>query len=156
MSGESDMAERVGFEPTVPLQARRFSRPEPKTTRTPLQYVPEGRGLFRAPFKATSTRVVMAHETNAPGGRLGLSQQVPLDTADSAPVKSRAATINLPHARAPISPEAAMVYAALQLMVPGGGAAGITDVYGDDHSIRGTPCLPASRQLRARLIRQPI
>src|SRR3569623_843639 len=84
----------------------------------------------------------------------------------SASVKSMAATINLPHARAPISLEPAMVYAALQLMVLGGGAAGrLTDVYGDDRSTRGPPCLPAfagcrglpaARQLRARQIRQPI
>ena len=30
------LAERVGFEPTVPLPARRFSRPFPSTTRTSL------------------------------------------------------------------------------------------------------------------------
>src|SRR5438445_12278116 len=29
------LAEGVGFEPTVPLPARRFSRPFPSTTRTP-------------------------------------------------------------------------------------------------------------------------
>ena len=31
------MAERVGFEPTVPLPVRRFSRPLPSTTRPPLR-----------------------------------------------------------------------------------------------------------------------
>src|SRR3954469_7504637 len=31
------MAEREGFEPPVPFQARRFSRPEPSTTRPPLR-----------------------------------------------------------------------------------------------------------------------
>lgn len=30
-------AEKVGFEPTMPLRAYRFSRPAPSTTRTPLQ-----------------------------------------------------------------------------------------------------------------------
>ncbi len=30
------MAEGVGFEPTVPLQEQRFSRPSPSATRTPL------------------------------------------------------------------------------------------------------------------------
>src|ERR1035441_2474993 len=31
------VAEREGFEPPVPFQARRFSRPEPSTTRPPLR-----------------------------------------------------------------------------------------------------------------------
>jgi hypothetical protein len=31
------MAERVGFEPTVPLQARRISNPVLSTTQPPLQ-----------------------------------------------------------------------------------------------------------------------
>jgi hypothetical protein len=41
------MAEGVGFEPTVPLRARRFSRPFPSTTRTPFQYdVPADNGVI--------------------------------------------------------------------------------------------------------------
>ncbi len=32
----SRLAERVGFEPTVPVRARRFSRPLPSTARSPL------------------------------------------------------------------------------------------------------------------------
>ena len=32
------LAERVGFEPTVPLLVRRFSRPLPSTARSSLQY----------------------------------------------------------------------------------------------------------------------
>ena len=35
-SGVHKLAEREGFEPSVPLPARRFSRPFPSTTRTPL------------------------------------------------------------------------------------------------------------------------
>ena len=31
------MAEREGFEPPVPFRVRRFSRPEPSTTRPPLR-----------------------------------------------------------------------------------------------------------------------
>jgi hypothetical protein len=32
-----EMAEREGFEPPVPFRVRRFSRPEPSTTRPPLR-----------------------------------------------------------------------------------------------------------------------
>lgn len=32
-------AEKVGFEPTMPLRAYRFSRPAPSTTRTPLRKI---------------------------------------------------------------------------------------------------------------------
>ena len=35
----SRMAEREGFEPPVPFRVRRFSRPEPSTTRPPLRIV---------------------------------------------------------------------------------------------------------------------
>ena len=34
-----DMAEEVGFEPTVPSRAQRFSRPPPSTTRPLLQFL---------------------------------------------------------------------------------------------------------------------
>ena len=34
-------AEKVGFEPTMPLRAYRFSRPAPSTTRTPLRILEE-------------------------------------------------------------------------------------------------------------------
>ena len=34
----SCLAEGVGFEPTEPFQAQRFSRPSPSTARTPLQF----------------------------------------------------------------------------------------------------------------------
>jgi hypothetical protein len=34
-----ELAEREGFEPPVPFRARRFSRPEPSTTRPPLRLV---------------------------------------------------------------------------------------------------------------------
>lgn len=33
----SNLTEREGFEPTVPVRAHRFSRPVPSATRTPLQ-----------------------------------------------------------------------------------------------------------------------
>src|SRR5215469_350649 len=36
-----NLAEREGFEPPVPFRVRRFSRPEPSTTRPPLQPVHE-------------------------------------------------------------------------------------------------------------------
>ena len=35
--GIGTMAEREGFEPPVPFRVRRFSRPEPSTTRPPLR-----------------------------------------------------------------------------------------------------------------------
>lgn len=35
-SGENNLADRVGFEPTVRLPARWFSRPVPSTTRPPV------------------------------------------------------------------------------------------------------------------------
>src|SRR5512140_963596 len=34
----NESAERVGFEPTMPIRAYRFSRPAPSTTRTPLHH----------------------------------------------------------------------------------------------------------------------
>ena len=41
----ADMAERVGFEPTVPLRGHRFSRAAPSTTRTPLRRFDVGPAL---------------------------------------------------------------------------------------------------------------
>ena len=37
--GDWEMAERVGFEPTVPVKAQRFSRPSQSTTLAPLREV---------------------------------------------------------------------------------------------------------------------
>ena len=42
------MAEREGFEPPVPFRARRFSRPEPSTTRPPLRMQVASRRTRRA------------------------------------------------------------------------------------------------------------
>ena len=48
--GQEAMAEREGFEPPIPFQVCRFSRPEPSTTRPPLRIYyssfTTGRGYF--------------------------------------------------------------------------------------------------------------
>src|SRR4051812_29563188 len=41
--GHGDVAERVGFEPTVPLRAHRFSRPARSTTLSPLRAAADSR-----------------------------------------------------------------------------------------------------------------
>ena len=55
------LAERVGFEPTVPLPARLFSRQVPSTTRAPLQI------LNGCPYRYTASRIVHMRTTQRKG-----------------------------------------------------------------------------------------
>jgi hypothetical protein len=61
------MAEREGFEPPVPFRVRRFSRPEPSTTRPPLRQFTGCRTL-------RSIRALLPSLQQA-GGISGLGQQ---------------------------------------------------------------------------------
>ncbi len=65
--GSGKLAEREGFEPPVPFQARRFSRPEPSTTRPPLRLSQfyYKLGLFAAyPQMAAFSRRIIGCQSN--------------------------------------------------------------------------------------------
>ncbi len=57
------LAEGVGFEPTVPLPARRFSRPFPSTARTPFQNVKNRGNYTKYRCKMKAHQIALAGTT---------------------------------------------------------------------------------------------
>ena len=57
--GHANMAERVGFEPTIPLRVCRISSAVPSTTRPPLRSGPGSRGYY--PHSSTGRRRSSRH-----------------------------------------------------------------------------------------------